>query len=255
MNIQPQIEALEALAAVDADLKELNEELDREREALAGQRSHLDELEAALSRAQQSIDDMERMRNELMQEVRQMSVQVEKSREKLSRCRTEREANAAQREVEELRKLYRDREIEIEKLVGLIDEARGEVDKTQAEHDELAKELGASESSVESHLGDVEQRAKSKQDERKQHVAKVKPQLYRRYEMVRKRRGTAIAFALDGTCSECHMLLPPMLFQQLRRGEDFGQCPSCNRILYFRSEPPGPESAESSQADSQSSGP
>ena len=255
MTIQPQIEALEALAAVDADLKELNEELDREREALAGQRSHLDELEASLARAQQSIEDMERMRNELMQEVRQMSVQVEKSREKLSRCRTEREANAAQREVEELRKLYRDREVEIEKLVGLIDEARGEVEKTQAEHEELSKELGASQSSVETHLGDVEQRAKAKQDERKQYIAKVKPQLYRRYELVRKRRGTAIAFASDGTCSECHMLLPPMLFQQLRRGEDFGQCPSCHRILYFRTEPPATDSAESSQADSQSSGP
>jgi hypothetical protein len=252
VNMQPQIEALEALAAVDADLKELNEELDRERETLAGQRSHLDELDESLSRAHQSIEDMERMRNELMQEVRQMSLQVEKSREKLSRCRTEREANAAQREVEEIRKLYRDREVEIEKLVGLIDQARGDIEKTQTEHDELADELGKSQSSVESHLGEVEQRAKAKQDERKQYVAKVKPQLYRRYELVRKRKGTAIAYASDGTCSACHMLLPPMLFQQLRRGEDFGQCPSCNRILYFRADPPA---AESSQADSQSSGP
>ena len=183
-----------------------------------------------------------------------MSVQVEKSREKLSRCRTEREANAAQREVEELRKLYRDREIEIEKLVGLIDQARGEIAKTQTEHDQLAEELGASQSSVESHLGDVEQRANAKQDERKQYIAKVKPQLYRRYELVRKRKGTAIAFASDGTCSECHMLLPPMLFQQLRRGEEFGQCPSCHRILYFRAEAPAAEES-SSQADSQSSGP
>ncbi len=254
MNIQTQIEALEALAVVDADLKELNEELDREREALAGQRSHLDELEESLSSAHSSIEDMERMRNELMQEVRQMSVQVEKSREKLSRCRTEREANAAQREVEELRKLYRDREIEIEKLVGLIDQARGDIEKTQSEYDELAKELGASQSSVETHLGEVERRAKSKQDERKQYVDKIKPQLYRRYELVRKRKGTAIAFASDGTCSACHMLLPPMLFQQLRRGEDFGQCPSCNRILYFRAEPPAAEESNS-QADSQSSGP
>jgi hypothetical protein len=252
VNIQPQIEALEALAVVDADLKELNEELDREREALSGQRSRLDELDASLAQANQSVEDMERMRNELVQEVRQMSLQVEKSREKLSRCRTEREANAAQREVEELRKLYRDRELEIEKIVGLIDQARGDIEKTQSERDELAAELGSSEGEVESHLGDVEQRANAKQDERKQYVAKVKPQLYRRYEMIRKRRGRAIAFASDGTCSECHMLLPPMLFQELRRGEDFAQCPSCNRILYFRAEPPA---TETSQTDSQSSGP
>jgi predicted nucleic acid-binding Zn-ribbon protein len=30
------------------------------------------------------------------------------------------------------------------------------------------------------------------------------------------------------------MHLPPMLFQQFRRENKFEQCPSCNRILYYR---------------------
>ena len=69
---------------------------------------------------------MERTRNDLSGELRQMSRQIERSREKLSRCRTEREANAAQRELEELRKLYRDREQDIERLEALIGQAREE---------------------------------------------------------------------------------------------------------------------------------
>ena len=44
-------------------------------------------------------------------------------------------------------------------------------------------------------------------------VANVPPVLYRRYEMIRGRRGTAISSTTDGTCSACHMRLPPMLFQ------------------------------------------
>ena len=39
------------------------------------------------------------------------------------------------------------------------------------------------------------------------------------------------------------MRLQPMLFQKLAHGEEFGQCPSCNRILYFRAGQP--EEAES----------
>jgi hypothetical protein len=29
------------------------------------------------------------------------------------------------------------------------------------------------------------------------------------------------------------MRLPPMMFQKMQRGDDFDQCPSCARILYY----------------------
>jgi hypothetical protein len=191
---------------------------------------------------------MERLRNELIAETRQMSGQIEKSREKLSRCRTEREANAAQREVEELRKLYRDRELEIDKLGALVEQARGEVDTTDAEKAQLLSELGQSEGAVATRLNEVEAQLAKQQEVRKDIVAKVQPVLYRRYELVRKRRGTAIAFTHEGTCSACHMTLPPQLFQLLKRQTEFGQCPSCNRILYFRTEPPPPEAARATES-------
>ena len=244
MTIETEVEALERLAAIDAELKDLNEELLREREALAAKKQRLEELDARRARDQKSLDDMERMRSELVAEVRQMSIQVDKSREKLARCRTEREANAAQREVEELRKLYRDRELEIEKLVGLVEQARGEIDKVSQERDALAGDLGQTEGELASRLGELEKAAGAKSEARKEAMGKVKPDIYRRYELVRKRRGTGIASTLDGTCSACHMRLPPMLFQQLMRGVDFGQCPSCNRILYFRG--PTPADTQSS---------
>jgi predicted nucleic acid-binding Zn-ribbon protein len=234
VTISAEIEALERLAVIDAELKDLNEELAREREALMGKKQRLEELEGRRAKDQRSVDEMERMRSELVTEVRQMSIQVDKSREKLARCRTEREANAAQREVEELRKLYRDRELEIEKLVVLVESARGEIDKVSVEHGALSGELGETEGALASRLGELEKLAAVKNEARKEAVSKVKPDLYRRYELVRKRRGTGIASSFDGTCSACHMRLPPMLFQQLSRGVDFSQCPSCNRILYFR---------------------
>ena len=68
--------------------------------------AQLDELEGRIAASRASVEQMERTRGELIQEARQISVQMERSREKLSRCRTEREANAAQREIEELRKIY-----------------------------------------------------------------------------------------------------------------------------------------------------
>ncbi|HEY4158187.1 MAG TPA: C4-type zinc ribbon domain-containing protein [Polyangiaceae bacterium] len=247
MSIQAQIEVLENLAAVDAELKELREAVNLERQGLDTKRTHLASLEERLARSNKSMADMEKMRGDLTGELRQMGIQVERSREKLSRCRTEREANAAQREIEELRKLYRDREIEVEKIDGIAEQARNEMMQVTTERDALLADLGAIEGDVLGRLAASEGAVKERETVRKELVSKVPAQLYRRYEMIRSRRGTAIASTTDGTCSACHMRLQPMLFQDLTRGNDFTQCPSCNRILYYR--PP------TSTADSTSGAP
>ena len=71
-----------------------------------------------------------------------MTQQLDHSREKLSRSRTERESNAAQRELEELRKLVRDREDEIGKLSADAEASRQQLEATEAEHKRLAADLG-----------------------------------------------------------------------------------------------------------------
>jgi predicted nucleic acid-binding Zn-ribbon protein len=234
VTIQAQIENLENLAALDVELKELRDAVKQERHGLDAKRSTLASLEERLARSQKNSGDMDKMRGDLMGEVRQMSIQVERSREKLSRCRTEREANAAQREIEELRKLYRDREIEVEKLDGFLEQARADMVQVTTERDALIADLAAVEGDTVGRLAQGEAVVAEKEAIRKGLVANVPPVLYRRYELIRGRRGTAITSTTDGTCLVCHMRLPPMLFQELTRENKFEQCPSCNRILYYR---------------------
>jgi len=249
VSIQAEIEALEQLSALDQELVRLEQELEKERDALGGKRVQQQQLEAKLAAIQSSTHDMERVRNELITEARQMGVQLERSREKLARCRTEREVNAAQRETEELRKLYRDREIETQKLAGLIEQAHKDQEDTTQQRDAVAAELGQSAGAAETRVDQLEAEAAARRTEREAAVKLVPPVLYRRYEMIRKRRGSAICYTIDGTCSACHISLAPMAFQVLRRGKAFDQCPSCNRIMYYRDEPVASNDGEDAQAD------
>jgi predicted nucleic acid-binding Zn-ribbon protein len=176
---------------------------------------------------------MDKTRGELVQDVRNMNQQLDHSREKLSRSRTEREANAAQRELEELRKLVRDREEEIGKLTADADAARQQIETTEAEHRRLAEELASREGDISSKLGEVGGKAREKSAERDAAVKALPAQLYRRYDMIRVKRGTALAQTSDGTCRACHMSLPPRLFSsRLRREAIIEQCPSCHRLIY-----------------------
>jgi predicted nucleic acid-binding Zn-ribbon protein len=236
LSLRDQIVSLEALAAIDADLRRLEDQLTEERGILANLKGDLRKLDEKLVTDRASLGDMERTRNELSTEVRQMTTQIERSREKLSRSRNERESNAAQRELEELRKLQRDREDEISKLATLIESAKKAIEESEGQQKKIAEELGGRESDISKTLSEAVKEHDAKLVERGRLASAVQPMTLRRYEQVRKRKGNAIAKTIDGTCLSCHMRLPPMLFQKLLRGEAFEQCPSCARILYY--EPP-----------------
>ncbi len=250
VKLKQQIEALERLAELDVGLTAVEEELKARRDVLNDKHLELKRLEEKFESTRASVGEMERMRGELMTEARQMSLQMDRSREKLARSRTEREVNAVQREIEELRKLYRDREIEVEKLNGLAEQVRVDMDGAGADRAALVGELGASEGALTTRMGELEQSLVEKRNRRQELVKAVPPVVYRRYEMIRKRRGSAVAHTTMGTCSACHMTISPMMFQQLRRADEFAQCPSCQRLLYYRpdDEEEGGESSENPPA-------
>jgi predicted nucleic acid-binding Zn-ribbon protein len=233
LSIPEQIRALERLATIDAELKELTEQLEQERSTLDGLKSGITKLDEKLTADRATLSGMDKTRGELIQDVRNMTQQLEHSRDKLGRSRTEREANAAQRELEELRKLVRDREEEIGKLTADADASRQQIESTEADHKKLADELAAREGEIRAKLGEADGKAQAKKAERDAAIKQLPPQLYRRYDMIRSKRGTGIAQTTDGTCKACNMSLPPQLFHRLRREPILEQCPSCNRIIYF----------------------
>ncbi len=254
MSIEAQIQVLKALAALDVELAELEGGLNRERETIESKRTLLEELENRVRLNSESIQELDKTRSQLLAELRQMSSQVDRAREKLARCRNEREANAAQRELEELRKLYRDREHEMEKLVGVAGEVKGDVDATSKRREELAGELGESEGTASEQIASFEQQLGEKRARRAELGRQIDQVLFRRYDLIRKRRGTGIAEAANGGCTACHITLPPMQFQKISQGEPLQQCPSCNRILYFEVAPPqsreqGADGAEPESTD------
>ena len=179
---------------------------------------------------------MDKARGELIQDVRNMTQQLEHSREKLGRSRTEREANAAQRELEELRKLVRDREEEIGKLTADAD-AVPPADRgtTEAEHKKLAgRARRPREGDISSKLGEVDGKAQGEagRARRRRQGAAAAALSPLRHDPVQARERPSRR-RRDGTCKACHMALPPQLFHRLRREPILEQCPSCNRIIYF----------------------
>lgn len=233
MSIREQIAALEELAAIDVDIRRIDEELAKQRSHLEGMRAEVKGHEARLATDRERLSEMEKTRNELHIELRQMAQQVDRSREKLQRARNERESNAAQRELEELRKLQRDREVEISKLGELCELARASIADIEQKSGALSDALAGSTEGATSRIAELERDKLERAASRERTVPKLPPVIYRRYESIRTRRPYAIAKTHDGSCHGCHITVPPMMFQKMLRQEEFEQCPNCRRILYY----------------------
>jgi len=246
LSIPEQIRALEELSSVDAELKILDDQLNQERATLAALKASLKRLEEKRKSDLLSVAATEKARNELVTDVRLMMQQLDHSREKLNRSRTERESNAAQRELEELRKLVRDREEDINKLTAEGDVVRTQIEASEAETAKLQAELGSTEGDIHSKVAEVERDREAKLGTRGAITKRLPPTLYRRYETLRTKKPCAIAQTTDGTCTACHMALPPQLFHRLRREPMIEQCPSCQRLIYFV--PPTPTRAAEADA-------
>jgi predicted nucleic acid-binding Zn-ribbon protein len=75
---------------------------------------------------------------------------------------------------------------------------------------------------------------KALEGERQTLVAAVTKPVLNNYERIRKSRGgVALAEAVDGRCSMCHISLRPQFSQELKRGDKIMTCESCNRMLYY----------------------
>ena len=233
MSIREQIAFLEELSSIDVDLRRIEEQLEKHHKGLSGMQAEVKSLEDRLKVDRDTLTAMDRTRNDLMGELRQMTQQIERSREKLQRTRNERESNAAQREVEELRKLHRDREDDLGRLNTTADAARAAVDDAERKRVAIVAELTGSVDGITSSMSELEAEKAVRSAERARVVAQLPVVLYRRYESIRTRRPVAIAKTHDGTCLGCHLSVPPMMFQTMRRQQQFEQCPQCRRLLYY----------------------
>jgi uncharacterized protein len=254
VSIRDQIATLKSLSALDAGIATIQADLDKERAGIGEKVTQIQGLGAKIERLLEGVRAMESTRNELLSEMRQTSTLLERSREKMMRCRNEREANAVQRELEELRRLFRERDVETQKLVGLIDEARLDLDKSAAERDEITTQLGQTEGHSTGRVKELELQLAGELEKRQALLALTDKILIRKYDAVRARRGSGLATAGDGRCSACNISLPPMLYQRTMQVAELYQCPSCQRILYYRPSVAAADDAEGSSADDAASG-
>jgi predicted nucleic acid-binding Zn-ribbon protein len=236
-NIQEQIEILVSLQSVEMEILQV----DRQIISLNGEADALDraaaDREAAFGAEKEALGDLKKAYRELESESKINAESIVKSNEKLRAVKTNKEYQSILKEIEELRK--RNSGVE-DRMIELLEEIEAQEASAREKEDQLADFVQTCRERKKVLAGNVnrERHTVDGLNEKKAQIrGKADPETIAIFDAVRKKvRGIAVAPAQQAICMGCHMNIPPQLFNELLRFDEFRFCPHCNRILYWKEE-------------------
>jgi uncharacterized protein len=209
------------------------------RRSSAPQRIQEMELEIANAsekalKEEEIIEELDRERRRKEQELESEKDKIKKAQAKLYDVKTNKEYQALTKEIEAAQAANDKTEEEIIVLFERIEELK-------REHQELSSKLISRQKEIAFERKQIEDEVKSLDDvinilqaDKLRLLEHLDRGVIQRYEVLIERRGgVAVVSAKNGVCLGCYMNIPPQLFIEVTKNNQFITCPSCNRIFYY----------------------
>ncbi len=134
-----------------------------------------------------------------------------------------------------------------ERILLMMEEADGlaaTLKAAQAAVTQHARDSEATRQALSAERATIEQELGQLSAARTGRAAAVEARALGMYEQLLKgRRGTAVAPMVGETCEACFVRLRPHVAQMIRRNDEIVQCESCQRILYYQAPEQAPADA------------
>ncbi len=170
---------------------------------------------------------------------------AEKAEKKLGGVKSDRELSAATKEKTEAGKARKLAEQELGNLNAKLSENQTELDAKGKKAEDLRAELARITGELEGKRAGWGEILKEKHQAKETLKAAVRPDIFKKYEAIRlKRGGRGIVPVKNECCQGCFIHIPPQVYIQIKKGSDeLIMCPHCYRILYFENETTPSETA------------
>jgi hypothetical protein len=229
------IAQLVALQEIDLEIDKIDNEIKQEQLALDKRISALAEREAHIAEVLEKINQMEKDKRTLEDEMTDKIAHVRDRQSKMMQVQTGREQTALLKEIEDAKKNAKENE---EKIVDLMTEIEKLIAHVEEEKNLLKgeKELVVEETEkVRDTIENINKGKKTKGAKRQKQIKDIKENLLKKYDTLRERRnGLAVVNVVQGVCQGCFMSIPPQQYNMLLKGDKIFECPTCQRIIYHQ---------------------
>jgi len=232
--LEEKMKSLIALQECDIRMRDIRMKREEGPRKIQALEQKLAEVEKHLEEESERLKEYAQDRRKAEQEIEDMEIRLKKAEVKLSNIKSNKEYEAALKEIDDLKReksLVEDRVIEIlEKTEALETSHAANRKRTQEakqqfrlDHEEIMKQIR----SLDRDLDTLTKK-------RLRISREVDPVLLKRYDTLRERKGgIGVSPVIKGVCQTCHLNIPPQEFNELLRGDKLMTCPNCTRIIYW----------------------
>ena len=160
---------------------------------------------------------------------------LKKAKERLLEVKTNKEYQAALKEIDDIKQHNSDIETEILLFMEKTDTLAKKVNQEEGEYQKWFQEFEKTKETLNAELEKSNQELQNQQALRNTILENIEPDLIKKFEMIKERRqGLAVVSIQDGLCTGCNINIPPQKILEIRKSNHaIMQCPFCNRIVYF----------------------
>jgi predicted nucleic acid-binding Zn-ribbon protein len=168
------------------------------------------------------------------QEIDEIEEKIEKSKVKLANIKSNKEYQAALKEIEDREAQKSARE---DRVLEIMEEAEGLEKRAAEKKAQREAQRQAFEEEREKILQEVkalDRQLEGLEGEKSRLCEAIDQELLKKYNFIMKHKeGIAVSPVVQGVCQICHMGIPPQKFNELKRGDALMNCPHCSRIIYW----------------------
>ena len=229
-----QLEKLIVLQTIDLRVLQMEREKSQIPQSIASLEEELKKEEEKFRLEKEGHEKLQKERRKKEKDLEEEVDKVKKAEARVLEIKTNKEYQAVLKEIDNAKKLNRQREEEILDILEKLEETQKRITRGEKELDEKRKEIERQVAALRQKESSFEQEMAGKVRQREQKEKEITPELLSRYRMLaEKRQGIAVARVVQGVCQACHMNLRPQLYIELQMQESLIICPNCSRILFW----------------------
>lgn len=231
-----QLALLKELQEIDLRLHEINIKLESLPERIAAHEVAYEQVKTDMEAAKHELAEAEKNKRHEELELASTAEHAKQREAKLYAIKTTKEYQAALKEIAETKKINKEREDrilalmeQIENLGKKITQLDSELADKESAYRKEDEALKAEEAELTRSMEDIEAR-------RPALISGIDIKVVRKYDFIRQRYPDALVHVRKGVCQGCSMNVPPQLYNEMLKLNEFKNCPSCHRLIYVSSE-------------------
>jgi len=197
--------------------------------------NELNEYKNKFEEEKKNFETIDEKRKELEKIIEEKKLNIENFNKRKKESHTNQEFVILKKEIDDTEEAISKTEDELLEVYFAKDEVKKQMDEGNNALEAKTQAFQKEKESLQKQLNESKEDLIIKEDERKRIAARLKDDnLLRKYDRIKKSRGTGASIIEDSECTECHSTMPPQLFAEVRKGNRIIACQSCGRILIYK---------------------